>query len=140
MSRKFNDETEIRRLVEAFENGTIPRNEWDHAGHLTVGLFYCLHEDLETATERMSRNLLNHLRSVGVDLTKEMPFHVTLTVFWMQTIDDFRKTKNGASLVEMANELVENFDKDYPLRFYSREYLFSDEARSKFVPPDIQKR
>jgi hypothetical protein len=29
------------------------------------------------------------------------------------------------------------FNKDYPLRFYSRELLFSDEARARFVEPDI---
>ena len=117
MSKKFNDENEILALVKAFESGTIPRGEWDHAGHLTVGLFYCLREDLDSATARMSRNLLNHLKNIGVDFTREMPFHVTLTVFWMRAIDDFRRSKNGASLVDTANELLEKFDKDYSLRF-----------------------
>ena len=66
----------------------------------------------------------------GLDLSKEMPYHETLTVFWMRTVADFDASKNGASFVDKANELVATYDKDYPLRFYSREYLFSDEARA----------
>jgi hypothetical protein len=138
MCKKYETEDEILSLVESFENGTIPRREWNHAGHLTVALYYCAHHDLETASAKMRRNLLHHLKNIGVDLTKEMPYHETLTAFWMRTVDDFRKSKNGASILETANELVAGFDKDYPLRFYSRELLFSDEARARFIEADLQ--
>jgi hypothetical protein len=137
MTTKFKDEKEILTLVEAFESGAIPRAEWNHAGHLTVGLYYCLHYDLATAIDKMRCSLINHLKAIGVDFTKEMPYHETLTVFWMLTINNFSRSKNGASLLEKANELVEMFDKNYPLRFYSREYLFSDEARATFVEGDL---
>lgn len=139
MSKKYETEDEILLLVTSFENGAIPRHEWNHAGHLTVALYYCAHEDLAAATDKMRRNLLNHLKTIGVDLTKEMPYHETLTAFWMRTVDNFRKSKNGATLLETANELVAGFDKDYPLRFYSRELLFSDEARARFVEADLLK-
>jgi hypothetical protein len=139
MSEKYETEAEILALVEAFEAGAIPRAEWNHAGHLTVALYYCSNHDLATAIEKMRRNLLYHLKAIGVDLTKEMPYHETLTTFWMRTVDDFRKSKNGAPLAETANELVAGFDKDYPLRFYSRELLFSDEARARFVEADLLK-
>lgn len=138
MSKKYETETEILTLVGSFENGTIPRHEWNHAGHLTVALYYCAHHDLETAKDKMRRKLLHHLKNIGVDLTKEMPYHETLTAFWMLAVDDFRKSKNGASLLETANELIAGFDKDYPLRFYSRELLFSDEARARFVEADLE--
>ena len=134
---KFKTENEILAIVESFENGTIPRSEWNHAGHLTVALYYLTKDDLETATGKMRRSLLNHLRVIGVDFTKEMPFHETLTVFWMRTVDGFRKSKKDVSIVEICNELTEKFDKDYPLRFYTRELLFSDKARAEFVEADL---
>ncbi|MDQ3798096.1 MAG: hypothetical protein M3384_01475 [Acidobacteriota bacterium] len=140
MSKKYETEDEILSLVEAFEAGAIPRAEWNHAGHLTVALYYCSIHDLATATEKMRRNLLHHLKAIGVDLTKEMPYHETLTAFWMRTVDDFRKSKNGAPLVATANELVAGFDKDYPLCFYSREVLFGDEARARFVEADLPQK
>jgi hypothetical protein len=67
-----------------------------------------------------------------------MPYHETLTVFWMRTAADFAATKNGEPMLDKANEMVAEYDKDYPLRFYSREFLFSDEARAGFVEGDLK--
>jgi len=136
--KKYSSEKEILNLVELFETATISRDAWKHAEHLTVALYYLSHHDIEVATEKMRTGILNLLRTgFDVDLTKEMPYHETLTVFWMRTVADFNDSKNGDSLVEKANELVATYDKDYPLRFYSREHLFSDEARASFVAGDL---
>ncbi len=134
---KYKTESEILKLVRGFENGTIKRDEWRHAEHLTVALYYLSHHDFDKAINKMRDGIFNLLNSFEVNLTKEMPYHETLTVFWLRTVDDFRKTKNGCSIVEICNELLEKFDKDYSLRFYSREHLFSDEARRNFVRTDL---
>jgi len=134
----YQTEDEILNIVRAFENGTISRSDWRHAEHLTVALYYLSHHDYDTASTKMRDGIFNLLRSFGVDLTVEMPYHETLTVFWMRTVFDFAKSKTDASILEKANELVEKFDKNYPLRFYSRELLFSDEARAKFTEADLQ--
>ena len=134
---KYANENEINSLVESFENGTISRDDWRHAEHLTVALFYLSNYDYATAYEKMRDGIFNLLKSFGIDLTKEMPYHETLTVFWLKTVDEFRKSKVNCSILETTNELVEKFDKDYPLRFYSREFLFSDEARASFVEADL---
>ena len=66
-----------------------------------------------------------------------MPYHETMTMFWMRTVADFDASRNGASLLEKTNAIVETYDKEYPLRFYTRERLFSDEARAAFIEPNI---
>ncbi|MBC7900336.1 MAG: hypothetical protein H7070_09825 [Saprospiraceae bacterium] len=138
MSRKYEHKNEIDALIRSFENATIGRDDWNHAEHLVVALYYLSLHDLETSTAKMRLGIFKLLQEAfEVDLTKEMPYHETLTIFWMQTVADFNGSKNGASLLEKANELVEKFDKDYPLKFYSREYLFSDAARAKFVEGDL---
>jgi len=134
---KYKNEAEIRKLVESFENGTISEKDWRHAEHLAAALFYLSNHDFETALAKMRGGIFNLLRSFGVDLTKETPYHETLTVFWMRTVDDFRKSKKGASMPEICNELTGNFDKDYPLRFYTRTLLFSEKARAEFVEADL---
>lgn len=134
---KYKTEDEILEVVRGFESGTISRAEWKHAEHLIVAFYYLSHHDFETALTKMRDGIFNLLRAFEVDLTKEMPFHETITVFWMRTVEEFKNSKNGASPVEICSELVEKFDKDYPLRFYSRELLFSDEARKKFVEADL---
>lgn len=137
MSGKYKDESEILKVVRTFEDGTISRGAWRHAEHLTVAMHYLMHHDLETATDKMRKGIFNLLKAFEVDLTKEMPYHETLTVFWMRTVSDFLGSKNGASVLDKANEMVEKFDKDYPLKFYTREFLFSDEARAAFVEGDM---
>jgi hypothetical protein len=140
MERKmrFRNEEEVAEVVRTFEDATISRDAWKHAEHLTVALHYLSLHDMETATDKMRSGIFKLLAAFAVDLTKEMPYHETLTVFWMRTVADFNASKNGASLLEKANELAANYDKDYPLRFYSKEFLFSDEARSRFVDGNLR--
>ena len=136
---KYEHECEIAAVVRGFEDATISRDEWKHAEHLTVALYYLCHHDIDTATDKMRSGLFNLLTSgFALDLSKEMPYHETLTVFWMRTVADFNVSKNGASLLDKAKELVAKYDKDYPLKFYTRDYLFSDEARAAFVEPDLR--
>jgi len=135
----YKSEDEITGIIRAFENGTISRSEWRHNEHLTVAFYYALHHDFETALIKMRVGIFNLLNAFGVDLSKEMPYHETLTVFWMRTVFDFCESKNAGSVVGMCNELIEKFDKDYPFRFYSREFLFSDQARTSFVAADLEK-
>ena len=135
---KFSSEEEIAELVGSFESATISRDKWKHAEHLTMALHYLTLHDLDTATGKMRNGIFKLLKAFAVDLSKEMPYHETLTIFWMRTVAEFNGSKNGASLLDKANELVATYDKDHPLKFYSREYLFSDDARARFVEPDIE--
>jgi len=136
---RYCSENEIHELVSKFEDASVARDVWKHAEHLIVALVYVERYGLEAGTDKMRGGLFNLLiKGFAVDLTKEMPYHETLTVFWMRTVADFASSKNGASLLEKVNELTATYDKDYPLRFYSREFLFSDEARAKFVNGDLE--
>ena len=133
----YRHENEIKSLVETFEAGTISETDWRHAEHLTVALYYLSNHDFESALAKMRAGIFNLLRVFKVDLTKEMPYHETLTVFWMRAVKDFRQANADRSMVEICNRLTGEFDKHYPLRFYSRELLFSDRARAAFIAPDL---
>lgn len=135
---KYKTKNEIVKVVKAFENGTISRENWGHPEHMIVANHYLSENDFDAAYTKMRKGIFNLLHSFEIDLTKVMPYHETLTIFWMRTVDDFRKTKNGCSVVEICDGLIENFDKDYPLKFYSREILFSNEARKNFIAGDLQ--
>lgn len=134
---KYTNEKEIKTVVESFENGTISRDDWGHAEHLVVALFYVSNHDFETAYLKMRGGIFNLLNAFKVDFSKEMPYHETLTVFWMKTVKDFKNSKPDSTIIEVCGELIEKFDKDYPLRFYSRELLFSEKARGCFVKGDL---
>jgi len=134
----YNSEKEILKVVRGFENGTIARSDWRHAEHLTVACYYAFHYDFDTALTKMRGGIFNLLNAFEVDLSKEMPYHETLTVFWMRTIFDSMENQPATSLVEFANRILEiGGDKNLPLKCYSRELLFSDEARNNFVKNDL---
>lgn len=138
MLRKYRSEKEIYELLRSFEERTISREEWKHAEHLVVALCYLETNDLAEATAKMRNGIFNLLKGFGVDLKKEMPYHETITVFWMRTAYAYSLMQSDLTLVEKANGLCELFDKDHPLKFYSRELLFSDRARAEFVEPDLR--
>lgn len=137
---KYETEKEILDVVRSFENGTISREKWKHAEHLTVAFYYIKNSSsLYEAIDKMRVGIFNLLQSFSVDLDKEMPYHETMTRFWVKVVYDFAKARNGYSVVETTNSILENFgDKDLPLQFYSRELLFSNAARSNFVEPDLE--
>lgn len=137
--KKYNSEKEILEIVRGFETGTISRDDWRHAEHLTVACYYAFHHPPEEATGKMRGGIFNLLKSFGVDLTKEMPYHETLTVFWMRIIFDVISNRNGDSFLKTVNRVLDmSSDKDLPLRFYSRELLFSEKARAEFVEADLE--
>jgi len=138
MLRKYSNENEIYELLRSFETGTVSRDEWRHAEHLVVALCYLKGSTLDEATDKMRSGIFNLLRAFEVDLNKEMPYHETITVFWMRTAYAYMLMNETLSFVEMANGLCELFDKDHPLTYYSRELLFSDRARAEFVEPDLK--
>lgn len=134
----YTTDDQILEIVRAFENGTISRDHWRHKEHVLVAFYYAFHHDYETALEKMRCGIFNLLEAFKVDLSKEMPYHETLTVFWMRTIFDLKESGRQDSLLEAANRISEACaDKDLPLKFYSRELLFSDRARRVFVEGDL---
>lgn len=135
---KYEDKEEIERVVREFESATVSREEWKHPEHLIVALRYVCDNGLEEASARMRRGILNLLENgFKVDLSAEMPYHATLTVFWMNTVHEFNVQHLDLPFERRAGLLVETFDKDHPLKFYSRVLLFSDRARSEYVEPDL---
>ena len=88
----------------------------------------------------MSDGILWLNDSHGTPNTDTSGYHETLTMFWLLTIEEFvGKTKCGG-LAEMANRLIASCDTKLPFKFYSRELLFSADARTRYVEPDLQER
>lgn len=136
----YNSDEEIESLVKAFEERTLPKEEWTHAAHLTVGLYYCFHNSFCAAKNLMGDGIYWLNNAHGTPNTKTSGYHATLTFFWLKTVSAFLdKNPNEKSLAVLANNLIASCnDTKLPLRFYSRELLFSPEAREHYVKPDLK--
>ncbi len=136
----FRTTGEILALVRRFEDCTLPREEWTHAAHLTVGLWHLLEYDWPEAVARVRAGIQRYNAAHGIRTTPTGGYHETLTLFWLRRVRAFLETgRNEArSLVALANDLADSADKSLPLKFYTRERLFSAEARAFWVEPDLK--
>ena len=127
----YKTDEEVDLMVKRFEERTLPKAEWTHAAHLTVGLYYCFHHPFGVAKNLMSDGIYWLNDTHGTPNTETSGYHETLTVFWLRTVAEFLESRaKGENLACLANDLVTYYnDTSLPFNFYSREWLFSVEAR-----------
>ena len=136
----YRTSAEVLRLVREFEACTLPRAEWTHHAHLTMGLWYLLRHDEAAATLLIRARIKRYNRAWGVETTPTGGYHETITLFYVRVIGGFlARAGRDCTLAALANRLVtECGDRGLPLAYYSRERLMSWEARTRWVEPDLQ--
>jgi hypothetical protein len=133
----YSSDDEIRLLAEGFETCTLPDDDFDHSAHLAVAVWYLSNMTVEQATARMREGLLRFLAHYGVDPQK---YNETITQFWVRRLDKLlSETDSNLPLAERANQTIERAgDSKLVFDYYSRELIFSDEARANWVQPDLK--
>jgi hypothetical protein len=128
----------IRRMGGRFLARTLPRPEWTHEAHLSTCAWLIL-ERPEIAPERDLPDLIRRYNeSVGGVNDASQGYHETITQIFIRAVRSHVATTEGRALHERVNALLlaPEGRRDWPLRFYSRELLFSKEARLGWVEPD----
>lgn len=137
--RTFSDEAAIRWVGEGLLARTLPRAEWTHEAHLAA----CLWLVRERSDIRIEQQLPNIIRSynesVGGVNDDAQGYHETLTQFYISTVKAHHGEQAELDLLESVNLLLRSHrgKRDWPLRFYSKDVLFSVKARRELVPPDL---
>jgi hypothetical protein len=136
----FAADADVATFMAAFNDGSLPRPAWNHRAHLTVALTVARRL---TAAERLPairRAILRYNAAAGIESTPDSGYHETLTVFYMQVVElHVLRFPPPASVAEDANLLYAEWgDRELPLRYYTRERLFSREARAGWLPPDLR--
>ncbi len=128
--------SEIESLIGAFEACTLPASEWTHEKHLIVALWYLIRQPREEATCRIREGIQRYNLSKG----NATGYHETITLAWIAVIANFLAARDRQQPIDdLAEDLLAACDaRDYLLRFYSRDRLFSPEARHHWVEPDLQ--
>src|ERR1043165_3099789 len=136
----FRTTEEILALVRGFEDCTLEREHWTHSAHLTVALWNLLQYDWPEAVARVRLGINRYNAAHGIAATPTGGYHETLTLFWLRRVRAFLEggRNEARSLVSLANELAATADKSLPLAHYTRERLFSPEARATWVEPDLK--
>jgi hypothetical protein len=133
---------EVLELVRAFEAGTLARERWTHEAHLVIALWHVSRHPLPRATRLIREGIKCYNEAHGIRQTPDGGYHETLTLFWIKKVYQFLvaiKHREGL-LLTLANELVKHYaEENLPLVYYSRELLFSSEARARWVEPDLKR-
>ncbi len=135
--------SDVERIITGFEQGTLPKAEWTHAAHLVMAMWYALHMPESELLSHIRPRIRAYNTAVGVENTTTSGYHETLTVFYIQVVvrflKDFIARETMPQLPEtLINALLQSecAERTYPLRFYTKERLFSAEARMEWLPPE----
>ena len=138
--RLFTADAEIERLGEGLLARTLAREDWTHEAHLAATTYLLLRRrdiDLDAELPGIIRRFNESVGGVNSDTEG---YHETITRTFLAGVRLFLdEADREVPLHELVNELLLSpmGRRDWPMRFYSRERLFSVDARNRHVAPDL---
>jgi len=138
--RLFASDADVERVGEGLLARDLPRQEWTHEAHLAATTYLVLrHPEIDLDAE-LPGLIRRYNESVGGVNSDSEGYHDTITRVFLHGIRLFlAEADRSAPVHELVNELLLSpmGRRDWPMRFYSREVLFSVPARRGFVAPDV---
>lgn len=137
--RLFAGDHEIRALGEGLLACALPREAWTHEAHLGACLWLLTERpdiDVDAAIAPIIRRFNESVGGVNDDM---QGYHDSITRAYVAGVRLFLSGTEAKGLAERVNALLlsDMGRRDWPLRFYSRQLLFSVPARRGFVEPDL---
>lgn len=130
----------LAALAQALLDRTLPKPAWTHEAHLGATLYLLAARpefDLDVALPGIIRS---YNEAVGVQNTDTGGYHETLTRFYLRLL---RRVLADAPAGEPVERTFARLlatpaaDRAFPLRYFTKDHLFSPLARRAFVEPDL---
>lgn len=137
--RLFARAEDIRATGAAMLGCTLPKAEWTHEAHLSTCLWLIVERpDIDVDAE-IGTLIRRYNLAVGGVNDDTQGYHETITRVFVAAVRRYLRRAGDAELLAAVNGLLLSPEgkRDWPLRFYSRDRLFSVAARGDFVPPDL---
>jgi hypothetical protein len=138
--RLFTSDAEVAHIGEGLLARTLARAEWTHEAHLAATTYLLLRRpdiDLDIELPDIIRRFNESVGGVNSD---SEGYHETITRAFLRGVRLFlSEADTGEPLHDLVNALLLSpmGRRDWPLRFYSRDLLFSASARRHFIAPDL---
>lgn len=137
--RLFERDSDIRALGEGLLACTLPREAWTHEAHLAACLWLLSERpDIDVDAE-IAGIIRGFNESVGGVNDDHNGYHDSITRAYVAGVRWFLSATAETGLKARVNALLmsDAGRRDWPLRFYSRDLLFSVAARRGFAEPDL---
>lgn len=137
--RLFESDEAVRRVGRGMLERSLPRPEWTHEAHLAACAWIILERPDIVPDRDLPHLIRRYNESVGGVNDATQGFHETITQLGLIGVRRALARSEGSGLCERVNALLqaEEGRRDWPLRFYSPELLFSTEARLGWVECDL---
>jgi hypothetical protein len=137
--RFFESDAAVRRVGTGLIDRSLPRADWTHEGHLAACTWLLTERPDIDAPRQLPGIIRSYNVSVGGVNDETQGYHETLTQLYIAAVRQWLVAAPDESLVNRVNALLAApiGCRDWPLTLYSRERLFSVDARLGLVMPDI---
>lgn len=127
-------------FISEFEACRLPRARWTHAAHLAVGFWYLLQHPPAEALRLARARISLHNEGIGTANTDTGGYHETITRGYLHGIAEHQARHAALPPLESLLLLLSSplASSDWLLKYYSRDRLFSVQARRGWVEPDLQ--
>lgn len=137
--RLFERGDEIRAIGAGLLACALPREAWTHEAHLGACLWLLTERpdiDIDAEIGAIIRRFNTSVGGVNDDT---QGYHDSITRAYVAGVRLFLAETGETGLAARVNAMLlsDVGRRDWPLRFYSRELLFSVPARRGFVEPDL---
>jgi hypothetical protein len=122
-------------LTRALERGEVANENFHHVSHLHVAWAYLAES---SSVQQAANKMRDTLRRFAAASGKPQKYHETITLFWVHLLSRARAASGGERLEEIVHANPQLLEKNFPLAYYSAERLFSNEARTSWVEPDLK--
>jgi hypothetical protein len=125
-------------LLQAFESGSYPFEQWNHRAHVRVAYLYLCRLGPEAALERMRAGIRAYNARHNVQDGPESGYHETITQAFLRLIH--QAIRNGAPSAGSQQFCEANaplLDRRVLLKYYTKGRIMDAEAKVRFVEPDI---
>ena len=138
--RFFADDDAVRHVGKGLLARTLPKVEWTHEAHLAACLWLLTERPDIDAERDLPAIISAYNEAVGGVNDATQGYHHTITLTYVAAVRDLlARVAPGSPLAEKVNILLAapQGRRDWPLTLYSRDRLFSVDARLSYLPPDL---
>ena len=137
--RFFADDDVVRHVAAGLLDRTLPSPEWTHEAHLAATTCLVLEYPDFMPERDLPGTIARYNEAVGGVNSDSEGYHETITQVSLRGVRAHLAEHPDGLLAERVNALLAGWRgrRDYPLRFYSRDLLFSVAARRGLVEPDL---
>ena len=137
---EFGSEAAMERLATGMMACSLPKEERTHAAHFAATLWLMVRRPELDLSAEMPALIRAYNASVGGENTETAGYHETITQASLRAARAFLGEREGMELCEVGLALMASplGKSAWLMEYWTRERLFSVEARREWVEPDLE--